>query len=276
MIDEIYKLLLLIILTIYILSCIKSSDENLTEKEIIKIALCTIGKKENLYVEEFIEYYIKLGVDKMFIYDDNDPFTEKMEDVIDPKYKNKVSFMETKKLKLGHQSLALTHCYQSNYKNFDWFIMVDMDEFLYIINNTLKNYLSNNVFDKCDFIKIHWMNSRDNNLLYYDPRPLFVRFKEPYIKLNGIKSIIRGNITNLKYWVHSPKISPEKNITCDNEGNILTYQKLNFETIDKININKAYLIHFKYKSTEEFINKYKRGYSNWYGNKTSQAMQAIK
>ena len=35
----------------------------------IKVALCTMGKNENLYVKEFISYYYKLGIDKIFIYD---------------------------------------------------------------------------------------------------------------------------------------------------------------------------------------------------------------
>ena len=42
---------------------------------------------------------------------------------------------------------------------------------------------------------------------------------------------------------------------------------MNFERIYPININKAYIIHFKYKSTEELVNKLKRGYSNWLGNR---------
>ena len=37
----------------------------------IKIALCTMGRKENLYIKEFVDYYIKLGIDHIFIYDDN-------------------------------------------------------------------------------------------------------------------------------------------------------------------------------------------------------------
>ena len=41
---------------------------------------------------------------------------------------------------------------------------------------------------------------------------------------------------------------------------------MNFESINKINIWKAFIIHFNYKSTEEFINKIRRGYSNWFGN----------
>ena len=39
----------------------------------IKVALCTMGRMEHLYIQEFIEYYIKLGVNHIFIYDDNPP-----------------------------------------------------------------------------------------------------------------------------------------------------------------------------------------------------------
>ena len=55
-----------------------------------------------------------------------------------------------------------------------------MDEYLVIVNDTLKNYLSNSLFNKCDFIKFHWMIPSDNNLLHYDNRSLFERFKGPY------------------------------------------------------------------------------------------------
>lgn len=237
-----------------------------SKKNLINIALCTMGKKENLYAKQFIEYYIKLGVDHLFIYDNNEPFTEKIEDVVDKKYKDKITFYETKKYNIYNQAEAFTNCYQNNLNKYNFFIMVDMDEYLYIINDTLKSYLLNPKFDKCDFIKIHWANSQDNNLLHYDSRPLFQRFKRPYVKSKYIKTIIKGNITNLKYWVHSPYISPERNITCDNEGNIINYTNINFQFIKPINTNKSYLIHFRFKSTEEFINKYKRGYSKWHTN----------
>ena len=243
------------------------------KKENIKIALCTMGKKENLYVSEFIEYYLYLGVDHIFIYDNNSPYTEKIEDVLGKKYKEKITVYDNQILNISTQKMEFTDCYQKNFKIFDWFIMVDMDEYLYIINDTLKNYLNNDVFNKCDFIKIHWANARDNNLLYYDSRPLFERFKKPYIKSKYIKSIIRGNIFGLKYWVHSPYISPFKNVTCTNKGSLINYTNMNFEYIDQINIEKAYIIHFRFKSTEEFINKYKRGYSNWHGNRINEVLK---
>ena len=235
-----------------------------------------MGKNENFYIKEFIEYYIKLGVDHIFIYDDNEPNTENISDKIDKSFNKHITIYKNfEDIKKSNdtppiQPLIFTKCYDINKDKFDWFLMIDMDEYLVIVKDKLKNYLSRKVFKKCDFIKIHWVQPTDNNLLHYDNRSLFERFKGPY-KIDGhIKSIIRGHIQDLKYMVHSPYISPKNNITCNNIGEKLNYTKLDFEYIKKkkINIEKAYFIHFKYKSTEEYINKFKRGYSHCYNNQT--------
>ena len=231
----------------------------------IKIALCTMAKNENLYAKEFINYYIKLGIDQIYIYDDSDEKLniEKNSDIMIFQYKKYLTIYNNIKNEIHNQSEAFTDCYNKHNKQYDWILMIDMDEYLYIVNNTLKNYLSSPIFDKCDFIKFHWLLPTDNGLLHYDSRPLFERFKEPYIKSKFIKSIVRGNISNLQYSIHSPYKSPKRNITCDNEGKKINYIYLYFNSINEINIEKAYIIHFCYKSTEEYINKLKRGYSNW-------------
>ena len=261
-----------VLINIFYILLIEQTRNNYIQNKNIKIALCTMGKNENLYAKEFVEYYLKIGVDHIFIYDDNDPELEKISDVIDKKYQNNITIYETKKYNIDCQSTAFTQCYRNNMNKFDWFLMVDMDEFLYIIDDTLKSYLTQKRFDKCDFIKIHWVFPKNNDLLYYDPRPLFERFKPPYVKYHYIKSIIRGNISDLIYWVHSPSISPKRNVTCNNVGKRIYYKEMNFELIDKVNIDKAYIIHFEFKSTEEFINKIKRGYSNWFGDDTEKAL----
>ena len=155
----------------------------------IKVALCTMGKMENLYINEFVDYYYKLGIDHIFIYDDNEDGTEKMSDALDNKHKKFITINKAKLFHINNQSTAFSNCYKNNIDKFDWFLMVDMDEFLFIVNNTLKGYLTNKEFDKCDFIKFHWVITTDNNLIYYDKRPLFERFKPPYIKKQFIKSI---------------------------------------------------------------------------------------
>ena len=48
----------------------------------IKIGLCMICKLENLYIQEFMDYYKKLGYNHIFIYDNNDINGERFEDVI--------------------------------------------------------------------------------------------------------------------------------------------------------------------------------------------------
>ena len=48
----------------------------------MKVCICTIGKKENLYVREYVDYYKKLGIDKIFIYDNNNKSDEKFDLVI--------------------------------------------------------------------------------------------------------------------------------------------------------------------------------------------------
>jgi hypothetical protein len=60
-------------------------------------------------------------------------------------------------------------------------------------------------------------------------------------------------------------ISPERNTSCNNIGKKINNNNINFESINKIDTKKAFIIHFEYKSTEEFIKKIKRGYSNWFG-----------
>ena len=48
----------------------------------MKVALCCIGRLENQYAIEFVEYYKQLGIDKIFIYDNNYDEEEHFEDVL--------------------------------------------------------------------------------------------------------------------------------------------------------------------------------------------------
>ena len=40
---------------------------------------------------------------------------------------------------IKNQSIAFTTCYHNNIDKFDWFIMIDIEEFLYVVNDTLKD-----------------------------------------------------------------------------------------------------------------------------------------
>ena len=99
-----------------------------------KICLCTNGKKENLYVREYVQHYINYGVDKIFIYDNNEQNGEKFEDVLDD-YINS-GFVEIINFRgiIAPQAQIYKECYRNNFKKFNWLIFFDMDEF---INNNV-------------------------------------------------------------------------------------------------------------------------------------------
>ncbi len=71
-----YKIFLILILFFIYLIIIKN------QFYYSKICLCTIGKNENNYIREFVAHYKKYGVDKIFLYDNNDLNGENFNDVL--------------------------------------------------------------------------------------------------------------------------------------------------------------------------------------------------
>ena len=72
---------------------------------------------------------MNLGVDHIFIYDDNDIKEEKFLNAITPSKLKNVSLLPS----IEHsQYKSFTDCYNNNMNNFDWFLMFDLDEFLFI------------------------------------------------------------------------------------------------------------------------------------------------
>ena len=97
--------------SVYLNDLIDLKTRNKTQT--MKIALCSVGKKENLYAKEFIEYYINLGVNHIFIYDDNEKNDEKIGDIIPLEYYLNISLYETHSMNITHQSEAFSDCYKN-------------------------------------------------------------------------------------------------------------------------------------------------------------------
>ena len=110
-------------------------------------------------------------------------------------------------------------------------------------------------------IYLNWVFHTDNNLLHYDNRSLSVRF--PIIEEKargkkkggdqGIKSILRGKIDVKIYDVH---IISKNLKSCDGFGNLKEVQNI---ITNESDFYYYYINHYYCKSTEEFINKLKKG-----------------
>ncbi len=101
-----------------------------------KVGLCVIGKQENKYAKEFVEYYKSIGFDHIFIYDNNDKDDEKFEEVlseyISQNFVSIINFRGYRGKENHPQFDAYIDCYEKNAKNYAWLAFYDFDEFLYL------------------------------------------------------------------------------------------------------------------------------------------------
>ena len=254
---NILKLLFLLINIFLILKNINKNKE-------LKVCLCTIGKKENLYASEFVEHYKKIGYDKIFIYDNNDIGDERFENILNKHISSNfvqiINYRGYRGKRQSPQSDAFIDCYEKNKNNYDWLSFFDFDEFLEINKNkNIKEYLNNKIFKKCA-IKINWLMFLDNDLLYYENIPLQKRFTTPLYHDNAniiIKSTVRGNL-KFNYWrsMNNPHSSSNYLTACNSMGNITnptTFYSSPF------NHEYSYLKHYPTKTIQEYCNKIKKG-----------------
>ena len=247
----------IILSVILLLITFPTKDINNLQINKLKVCICTIGKLENNYINEFVEYYYKYGVDKIFLYDNNDIdgeyFDNKISYYINNKFVEVLNYRGQKK----KQYIIYQKCYENNFKIFDWLIFYDIDEFINLKNYTnIKRFLINKKFDKCQSIYLNWVLHTDNGLLYYDNRTLHKRFTEIKTYNNYClgKTIIRGNIRKIK--INSCHLLDKNIIRCNGFGNI--FKSLGIFCIIP-DYNNYYIDHYQFKSTEELINKLNKG-----------------
>ena len=224
----------------------------LYKQDNLKVCLCTIGKKENKYVREFISHYKQYSVDKIFIYDNNDLGDEKFETVILDYINNKLVEIINVRGKIKAQKKVLIDCYKTNKKIYDWLIILDMDEFIFLKNfGSIKTFLSDKRFLKCNIIYLNRVFHTDNNQIYYKNISLFKRFPKYTTNVTSVKSILRGRGFNIKF--ENIHIINFNCTACNGFGNFINKsEKLT-------DFKYFYFNHFYFKSTEEYIEKINRG-----------------
>ena len=223
------------------------------------ICICTIGKNENRYIREYVEFYKKMKVDKIFLYDNNDINGERFEEVISDYIRNDfVEIIDYRGLKTPQQR-SYQECYKKNMDLYDWFIVYDIDEYIYMKDfDNIKDFLGDKRFLHCQRVQLNWVIYTDNNLIYYDNMTLQERFteKEPNarkMKYGGkqqIKSIVRGHIPNIN--IHCIHVLDSKLRSCDGFGNRKKVIDIFTMVSDYTNY---YIKHYFSKSLEEFVEK---------------------
>ena len=234
----------------------------------MKVALCCIGRMENRYVIEYVEYYKKLGVDKIFIYDNNHDGEEHFEDVLQSyideefvqiiDYRNKINLSNEGNIQLQ----AYTDCYNTYGSDFDYMCFFDFDEFLTFVEPiTIKEYLERG--KEFDMFLINWRIYTDNNLVRYEDKPLLERFTQPMEKYKAVMYNFSENMhiktickckKRIK-WYFTPHMPGSFRLKVCNGS----YKPCSAQIFQHIDHDTAYIKHFTTKTIEEWLWKLSRG-----------------
>lgn len=234
-----------------------------------KLALCCMGKCENAYINEWVEYHIAQGFDKIFIYDNNDVDGERFEDVIGDYVKSgKCEIIDYRGRKCCQEE-AYHDCYLKNNHDYDWIAVFDIDEFLTLKQHPdIKAFLYDSRYADFQVIHLNWMCYGDNDMLDSDGRSCQERFPIPlpyttrrfkdFPENNHIKSIVRGGLKhiNWRYITHTPWCFYK---CCNGEGKECNVRS----PYNPYNFDVAYFRHYYTKTIGEWIKvKQARGYGD--------------
>ena len=165
----------------------------------------------------------------------------------------------------GYKSVQLEayyDCYEKNNKKYKWLSFFDFDEFLELKpkSQKIKQYLTSKIFNNCTNIKTNWVMYTDNNLIFYQNKTIYERFKTPNYNISPnihVKSTVRGNLT-VNYWKNAidPHTSKFGFSSCSSSGKkIKNTSPYNIPP----DFDNSLLRHYYTKTIEEFILKIKRG-----------------
>ena len=237
------------------------------EAGITDVAVCAIGRQENRYAKEWVEHYKKLGVKKIFIYDNYFGQEERLQDVLDNYVKK--GFVEIIDVhdKPDMQNRVYNHCYKMHGHEYAWIGFFDFDELLRLkekqtISKAMEKYTD------ADMVLVNWRIMTDNGLTRYDDRPMAKRFIKPmpidqHVKYDRpenehVKCLIRGGIDGIDFHTtHNPHCADIPRMKCVNPSGEPVHQGA-FAPIDH---KVMWIDHYFTKTAEEWmLVKLSRGY----------------
>lgn len=230
----------------------------------MRVVLCCMAKNEHLYINDFVNHYVKLGFDKIYIYDNDDNDKPFIGDFIDKK--GKVEIINVRSVV---QPRLQQKCYTEFYNThtFDWVFYCDIDEFLFGVSN-IKLFLEQWKFRNFNQIRVKWKVIGDDGFIERDmDKPVYEIFTHEIkgslmrdLKTKGNlesqgKAFVRGGLKNVV--VTSPHFA-----SCGNRETLLSsclpsgkpcYSKVVI-TEDYKNENLL-LYHYMTKSLSEFCDQ---------------------
>ena len=165
-------------------------------------AIFTNIKNENRYLEEWINWHIKLGFNKFILFEDYDSVSHL--DIIN-KYANiiNIDFYDyvLKKDSIEFKDITCFKYILENYNNIDWIIKLDPDEYISLPNEMTIDDLLYNVRENINQITIDWKIYNANGFINcpYGGKYSLVNTYLDYIDVENFVNDFDLNISNNEY-----------------------------------------------------------------------------
>ena len=252
----------------------------------MRTLVCAIAKNENHYLREWVEYYKDLGFTNICIYDNNDIDGEHFDEVIDDYIQSGFVIVKNRRgMKgsinwAGHyyddknwtcrsiQIESYDDCYHTIANDYDWMLLVDIDEFLTFDDCNLVSMLSNPIYQNYQFIAFSVIVYGDSDIIETNGDYSIRKFTKLAVgdSPKFIKPIIRTRMhachINSAHGFEWEKLWQNYNDEFI-QGCLTTGQPLVKGAIrlHEYEYSKAYIKHYTTKTLEEWIdNKMNKGW----------------
>lgn len=229
----------------------------------MNIAIVALAKNEEFYIEEWLDYYRKLGVSKFYIFDNNEVGNNDLQELLKNVYDVELIDIRgrTKLEEMDFQHGCYKFAYDKYSSQFDYIGFFDIDEFLYLCDKTIPEWLNEHTeFADTDIIKFNWLIYGDNEQLKYEPKPVQERFTIPchplccyrhdFPESYHIKCLVKCGKKMISSNCHSFYL---ENGICKATDGKITDMLSNVYT--QPFFKYGYVKHYMTKSVEEFIQK---------------------
>lgn len=209
--------------------------------------ICAIVKQEHLYIDEWIQYHLKLGFHHIYLYDNDE---EEPHAYIEERYKDKVTVIQF--LGKCRQMIAYNKFIREYTGKHRWCAFIDIDEFIVLKHH--KNIISF-LDDYCQSgaIALNWVLFGSSNHEKYENKHVLERFQRRQVGVDKhVKIIVCLNDTLQTLSPHNCLLINGYTKDCDLNP-VKAY--FNYQGND----NVACIHHYFTKSKEEYRLKCKRG-----------------
>lgn len=233
-----------------------------------RIDIAAIAKREDMTILDWVEYHRRLGIRHIHIFDNSDSGDYTLRDLLRP-YVD-FGYVTVYDVYMGLPGKQI-ECYNGfmeyNYNNkiADWVFFTDCDEYISLRQgyNNIQDFFGDLV-NRCENIGVlytNWECYTANHQVFYEPRPVTLRFGEPFpneFKANThIKSCVSCDCRAVMNTPHDA-VPQDGKLIYDT-----LFRNVSFGPYQEIRGDyNMYINHYLTKSLQEYFwQKYKRNTS---------------